>query len=119
MSKSTTAGPTALMTCCTAAANAAGVAQLGPSLLPDQPPKEICTLPPAALIWLIACASAPPVNGRLPSQAGVQPPLDRMNAIVNDFTPVALITAAGLGGLPHPMYRYGAPGIFPAGSGSV
>ena len=52
---------------------------------------------------MIACASAPPVSGRLPSQAGLQPPLDRMNAMVNDLTPVAFMTVAGLGGLPQPM----------------
>ena len=44
----------------------------------------------------------PPVSGRLPSQAGLQPPPDRMNAIVNHLTPVALITVVGLGGSPQP-----------------
>src|SRR5690606_20303264 len=99
MSKSTTAGPTALMTCCTALAKACGVAQFGPSLLPCQPPKEIWTLPPFDLIVLMACWSGPPVSGRWPSQAGLQPPLDRMNAMVNDLTPVASMTVSGLGGL--------------------
>jgi hypothetical protein len=34
-----------------------------------------------------------------------------MKAIVNHLTPVALITVAGLGGLPQPWYRYGAAPI--------
>ena len=51
MSKSIAAGPTALMTCWHRAGEGApGVEQFGPSLLPDQPPKETWTLPPAALI---------------------------------------------------------------------
>ncbi len=103
MSKSTTAGPTALMTCCTAPAKADDEEQFGPSLLPDQPPKETCTLPPAPLMAEIVCASTPPVSGLEPSHIGLQPPPDRMNAMVKDLTPVALITEVALGGLPQPM----------------
>ena len=56
----------------------------------------------SARICEIAWASTPPVSGRLPSQAGVHPPLEFMNAIVNHLTPVALMTVLGAGGLPHP-----------------
>jgi hypothetical protein len=66
--------------------------------------------PPAARISAIAAASAPPVSGREPSHAGEQPPSDSTNAIVNDLTPVAAITADGDGGSPHPRNRYGAAG---------
>ena len=66
------------------------------------------TSPPAARICAIAWASTPPVSGRLPSHAGVQPPPESMNAIVNHLTPVALMTVPGAGGLPQPSYRYGA-----------
>src|SRR4051794_38934067 len=77
--------------------------------------------PPLARISAMAAASALPDSGRLPSHAGLHPPEDRMNAIVNHLTPVAFMTAAGLGGLPQPMYRYGAavlepvPGSVPPG----
>src|SRR5882757_8189429 len=101
MSKSTTLGWCALMTCCTAAAYAEAEEQLGPSLLPDQPPNEICTWPPAALIALMVVWSTPPVSGRLPSHAGVQPPDDRMNAMVNARTPAWLMLEVALGGLPQ------------------
>src|SRR2546426_222710 len=57
----------------------------------------------------MAVASALPESGREPSQAGLQPPDERMNAMVNHLTPVAFITVEGLGGFPQPMYRYGAP----------
>ncbi len=59
--------------------------------------------PPAALIWEIVVASTPPWSGRWPSHAGLQPPLDRMKAIVNALIPVAFITVVALGGLPQPM----------------
>jgi len=32
----------------------------------------------------------------------LQPPEERMKAMVNHFTPVAFITVVGLGGLPQP-----------------
>ncbi len=51
----------------------------------------------------MAAASVLPDSGRLPSQAGLQPPEDRMKAMVNHLTPVSRMTAAGLGGLPQPM----------------
>src|ERR1700730_14172005 len=76
MSKSTTAGPTPLMTCWTAPAKSDDDEQFGPSLLPDQPPKEIWTLPPASLMAEMVCASTPPVTGLCPSHIGVQPPPD-------------------------------------------
>src|SRR5581483_3704024 len=92
----------AVMTCWYAPARSAALPQFGPSLLPDQPPKEISMSPPAALIALIACWSAPPVSGRLPSHAGLQPPPESMNAMVNCLMPVADMTAVGDGGLPQP-----------------
>jgi hypothetical protein len=51
----------------------------------------------------IALASALPCRGLLPSQAGLQPPEDKMKAMVNHLMPVALMTVAGLGGSPQPM----------------
>ncbi len=90
------------MTCCTAPAKAAAVEQFGPSLLPDQPPKEIWTWPPAALMALMVDWSVPPVSGREPSQRGTQPPPDRMNAMVKERTPVWLMIEVALGGLPQP-----------------
>ncbi len=36
-----------------------------------------------------------------------------MNAIVNHLTPVALITVVAAGGLPQPLYRYGAACLKP------
>ncbi len=69
--------------------------------------------PPLARICEMAAASTPPVSGRLPSQAGVQPPPERMNAIVNHRMPVALMTVLGAGGLPQPSYRYGAAAMAP------
>src|SRR3954454_4054727 len=96
------------MTCWYAPASASGVPQFGPSLLPLQPPNDGTMSPPAARIAAIALASALPCSGRLPSQAGLQPPDERMKAIVNHLMPVAFITVAGFGGAPQPMYRYGA-----------
>src|SRR5215217_3006240 len=90
------------MTCWYAPASASGVPQFGPSLLPLQPPNDGTMSPPAARIAAIALASALPCSGRLPSQAGLQPPDDKMNAIVNHLIPVAFITVAGLGGSPQP-----------------
>ena len=91
------------MTCWYAPARASGVLQFGPSLLPLQPPIDGTMSPPAARICEIAVASALPCSGLLPSQAGLQPPDDRMKAIVNHLMPVAFMTVAGLGGLPQPM----------------
>jgi hypothetical protein len=84
-------------------------------LLPCQPPKDGTTSPPAARICAIAVASAPPVSGRVLSHAGEQPPPESTNAIVNQRTPVALMTEAGFCGLPQPRYRYGAPRPPPCG----
>src|SRR6266540_4548212 len=108
MSMSMNFSPYALMTCWYAPASADALEQLGPSLLPDQPPKEISTSPPLDRMVLIACWSTPPVSGRLPSQAGLQPPPESMNAMVNCLIPVADITVVGDGGSPQPSYRYGA-----------
>src|SRR6266498_5509884 len=66
---------------------------------------------------LIACWSTPPVSGRLPSQAGLQPPPESMNAMVNCLIPVADITVVGDGGSPQPSYRYGAAIFEPPGGG--
>ncbi|HTJ36162.1 MAG TPA: hypothetical protein VL738_23350 [Dactylosporangium sp.] len=87
-------------------------------MLPLQPPKDGTTSPPPARIWLIAVASALPDSGRLPSHAGVQPPPESMNAIVNHRMPVADWTVCGFGGSPQPMYRYGAAAP-PDGGGVV
>src|SRR4051812_4197510 len=57
---------------------------------------------------LMADWSDPPVNARLPSHLGLQPPSDSMNASVSHFTPVADITDVGDCGLPQPRYSYGA-----------
>src|SRR6266511_2858162 len=47
--------PYALITCWYAPASADADEQFGPSLFPDQPPKEISTSPPLARMVLIAC----------------------------------------------------------------
>src|SRR6266540_3218491 len=62
MSMSMNFSPYALMTCWYAPASALALLQFGPSLLPDQPPKEISTSPPPDRIALIVCWSTPPVN---------------------------------------------------------
>src|SRR2546430_1751 len=103
----------ALITCWYAPASAAEEEQLGPSLLPLQPPKEMTMSPPAPRIALMFCWSTPPVSGRWLSHIGVQPPPESMNASVNDLTPVAFITVVGAGGLPQPKYRYGAAAVTP------
>src|SRR6266508_1122515 len=112
-------GPYALITCWYAPASALALLQFGPSLLPDQPPKEISTSPPPDRIALIVLWSTPPVNGRLPSHAGVQPPPESMNAIVNCLIPVADITVETDGGSPQPSYRYGAAILPPVGQPPV
>ena len=66
------------------------------------------TSPPPARTCEMNEASTPPVRGRLPSHLGVQPPPDNTNAMVNHFTPVALMTVLAAGGLPHPSKMYGA-----------
>ena len=76
------------MTCWYAPASASGVEQFGPSLLPLQPPNDGTMSPPAARMALIVCWSTPPVSGRWPSHAGLQPPLESTNASVNHLTPV-------------------------------
>src|SRR6266540_6099433 len=79
-----------------------------PSLLPLHPPNDTITSPPAPRIALIFAWSSPPVSGREPSHAGLQPPSERMNASVKNLMPVADITDVGLCGLPQPKYSYGA-----------
>lgn len=54
--------------------------------------------PPAARIWLTRVRSAP-VSDRVPSHSGVQDPLARTKASVNDLIPVWVITVTGWGGL--------------------
>src|SRR5690348_2784002 len=104
------------MTCWYAAASEAASAQFGPSLVPDQPPNDTMTSPPAARMPLITPSSTSPCSGRRPSQAGVQPPPDSMNAMVNHFTPVAAMTAGASGGAAQ-WYRYGAAAIAPLAGG--
>src|SRR5690349_5903018 len=65
--------------------------------------------PPAARICWMAAWSTPPVSGRALSHAGLQPPPESTNAIVNHLTPVEAMTLAGFCGSPQPRYRYGAP----------
>ena len=74
-------------------------------MLPDQPPIDGSASPPAERIAEMVLASTPPVSGRLPSHAGAQEPLERMNAIVNHLMPVADMTVPGAGGSPQPSYR--------------
>src|SRR5215207_806640 len=93
----------ALITCWYAPARACALVQFGPSLLPLQPPNEICTSPPADRIALITFWSTPPSSGRLLSHAGEQPPPESMNAMVNCLMPVADMTVPGLGGSPQPL----------------
>lgn len=50
----------------------------------------------------MVAAWVPPVSGPEPSQAGVQPPPERMKAMVNQRIPVAPMTVAGAGGSPQP-----------------
>src|SRR6266508_3328857 len=101
----------------TAPASASGVPQLGPSLLPCQPPKDGMTWPLALWMDRIVLWSTPPVSGRMPSHAGLQPPPERTKAIVYARMPVADITEVALGGLPQPWYRYGAAVAGAAGGG--
>src|SRR4051812_17363972 len=104
------------MTVWYAPASALASRQLGPSLLPSQPPNETSTSPPAARIASIVCSSTPPLSGRWLSHIGLQPPPESMNAMVNALIPVAAITEVALGGSPHPLYRYGAAASFVPGS---
>src|SRR5438445_181608 len=97
MSMSIALSEYALMTFWYAPASALALEQNSPSLLPDQPPTDTVTSPPFARIRLIWVWSLPPVSGRLPSQAGLQVPSDRMNASVNHLMPVAFITDTGSG----------------------
>src|ERR1044072_1587851 len=90
------------MTFWSAPASASGVEQFGPSLLPLQPPIDGTMSPPADRIELMTDWSLPPGSGLLPSQAGLQPPEERMKAIVYHLIPVALITEVALGGSPQP-----------------
>jgi hypothetical protein len=55
-----------------ALASSPAVLQFSPSLLPDQPPNETTTSPPAARMALMVDWSVPPVSARAPSQAGLQ-----------------------------------------------
>src|ERR1700710_2050158 len=121
MSMSIARNPNALITCGSAPASAAADVQDCSSLLPAAPPKDGTMSPPLARIVLIVLASAPPSSGRPPSHCGLQVPLDSTNAIVNQRTPVAFITVAGLGGLPTPTVKYGATCIpaTPVGGGVV
>src|SRR5262245_37605474 len=91
-----------------APASAEAEVHFSPSLLPDQPPNDGMTSPPAARMLLIAVWSEPPVSARSPSHFGLQPPSDRMKASVNHLLPAAFITSAGFCGLPQPRYSYGA-----------
>src|SRR5882757_10402340 len=102
MSMSIALSPYALITCWYAPASASGVEQFGPSLLPLQPPIEGTMSPPAARTELMTDWSLPPVSAREPSQAGLQPPDERMNAIVNHLIPVEFITVLTAGGSPQP-----------------
>src|SRR5437870_3289600 len=66
------------------------------------------------LVW-----STPPVSGRDPSHAGLQPPSESMNASVNHLSPVAAMTSVGFCGLPQPKYSYGAAAMAPDGGGAA
>src|SRR6185437_7794698 len=68
---------------------------------------------------LIVVWSLPPVSGRLPSHSGSQAPLERMNAIVNHLTPVAVMIVRGSGRAPQPRYAYGAAPIAGLRGGGV
>src|ERR1700730_1682871 len=106
MSMSRPLSPYALITFWYAPVSAPTLVQDRSSLVPEAPPKETITSPPAVRIVLMVFWSWPPVNGRLPSQAGLQVPLVSMNAIVNHLTPVADMMVVGLGRLPQPRYTY-------------
>src|SRR5262249_23086112 len=103
MSRSIAVNLPALITFWYAAARFVAFEQVGPSLLRDQPPIDGMASPPAARIWLTRVMSAP-VSDRLPSHAGLQLPLDRTNARVNDLMPVCCITVTGFWGFSH-WYR--------------
>src|SRR5690349_8714137 len=94
-----------------AAASVDALLQVCSSHGPAAPPKETATLPPAPRMLLMTVWSWPPSSGRLPSHSGSQAPLDRMNAIVNHLTPVAVMMVRGSGRLPQPRYAYGAAPI--------
>ena len=72
----------ALITFWYAPARAAALPQELPSLVPAAPPNETTTSPPALRIALTRLTIAEPVSEPEPSQAGLQPPLARMNASV-------------------------------------
>src|SRR5262245_51110717 len=70
---------------------------------------ETLTSPPWARIRPIrSAASVSDDTGRVPSQVGLQPPPERMNANWNAFWPVASMTVIGSGGALSNGIRYGA-----------
>src|SRR6266540_3323288 len=98
-------------TCWYAAAVAAGVPQVCPSLVPPYPPMDTDTSPPLARIRPITAATAVSAEtAAVPSQVGEQPPPlgARMKASWNAFCPLAFMTVTGSGGSLSSGIRYGA-----------
>ncbi len=92
-----------------APARAVSVRQALPSLLPENPPKEITTSPPALRIALIRLVMAPLFSELDSFHTGEQLPRLRMKARVNARTPVFCMTETGFTEPLSAGKMYGAP----------
>src|SRR2546423_2385556 len=92
-----------------APASAVASLQTLASFLPAAPPKDTTTSPPALRIALIRLTMAEPCRLPEPSQAGLQPPSERMKARVNALIPAVFMTVTGFGFLLVAGKMYGVP----------
>src|SRR5256885_15505728 len=92
-----------------APASAVASLQTLPSFLPAAPPKDTTTSPPALRIALIRLTMAEPCRLPEPSQAGLQPPSERMKARVNALIPAVFMTVTGFGFLFVVRKQYVSP----------
>src|SRR2546429_3962252 len=92
-----------------APASAVASLQTLPSFLPAAPPKDTTTSPPALRIALIRLTMAEPCRLPEPSQAGLQPPSERMKARVNALIPAVFMAVTGVAFLLVAGEMYRAP----------